>query len=357
MWGGEFSVSRQAYGKHPEDIDISFTDISGGGLYITAKQPASESAVHQNFDCIPVSAGVGLAFDASNGLCHALVTRHATSDRTAEVLHGEAETRMIAVTASNVVLVPATGHTGTPAVPVNPVGPQVERTVGLQLGGGSSCLLDNHDSIRTRKYACLFITKDTNVTLILLLSKRHRGLQVRQLLGEKIIDIDETHSRLEAAGLSGVVLAWIMLQTGTDFTPAVLGVTTEHFIKGALLVARNRSGGLLHFPLTPSSHEEDCLHEAIYAAAYLAAKGAPNSVSNNIFTALKADLALQVERAEISEDERRKTIKSVFVCDASVGSNDWITAARHFVLERVKSAARCIPLPRILRSKQGGHGL
>lgn len=84
------------------------------------------------------------------------------------------------------------------------------------------------------KCACVVLSKDTDVTMILALAETMHGSGVVHVLGESVIEIDVLLYNLSLSGVNQKTLATVYAIAGCDFTPGTYGVGHNHYLNASI---------------------------------------------------------------------------------------------------------------------------
>lgn len=83
------------------------------------------------------------------------------------------------------------------------------------------------------RYGCFILSKDTDVTVILLLSKSLYPRGIIHVLGENSIELDSLAQNLHGLYLRASTLSSLYMLTGCEFTPETHDVTHAHYFSAA----------------------------------------------------------------------------------------------------------------------------
>ena len=228
--------------------------------------------------------------------------------------HGEAETRFVAAFKRFVE-------------------PHLQRTGLLNAGDARRVFANDVNSS-----ACVVVSKDTDVMIILALAKSMHGRRVVHVLGENVIDIDVLVQNITKRGMSLQAFASSYVLAGCDYTPGTYGVLHEHYLRAALRHASIISGTGIATGIPESEHKAASLETATLLA-YVEKHG--------LITVLKPAEKQRLEQIWLSEScdaiEIRKRCRQMFVSEYDVGSLEWELDVRRFVSERAKSVFELVP--------------
>ena len=187
---GEVSLKRKTQSVLATAVDsVSETaEIATVGPSETLVWRETEGREHENAS-LQVPRNRVLLMSRNSGL--------RISDMT--ITHGESETRFIAAFK-------------------NFVAPTLTES-SLQLGGSSA------------QNGCVVVSKDTDVTVIIILAECMRNMKVIHVLGESVINIDELVAELERNGMSRVMFACAYVMAGCDFSAGTFGVSHVHYLR------------------------------------------------------------------------------------------------------------------------------
>ena len=120
-----------------------------------------------------------------------------------KLTHGESETRFVAALKSFVL-------------------PTIERIRG-----------ENAMSTQNMS-ACVVVSKDTDVTVILSLAECIRNMNVIHVLGESVVDVDALSATLSRRGVSRIMFASSYVLAGCDFSTGTYGVSHVHYLRACV---------------------------------------------------------------------------------------------------------------------------
>jgi hypothetical protein len=134
--------------------------------------------------------------------------------------------------------------------------------------------MNMNDNTSLRPSACVINSTDSDVCIVLLLSECVRGQKVHLALGERVVNIDDIHHRLDYAGMTPAALAVAYFMAGCDFNPGTHGAPHAAYLTG--MVDMTDKG----YKLEKGSRAED--YELPVLFAYLRRKGRTALISRAV---------------------------------------------------------------------------
>lgn len=118
---------------------------------------------------------------------------------------------------------------------------------------------------------------------------------------------------------------------GCDFTPGLLGICHEAFLRAVVDFAQHTPGvtpdNPLCLPQDPTSPE----YERLFVLAYLYARDVSQVLTTGDYEAKEREIRRKVADLQMTKAIVKKELKSYTVCDEAFGTAEWVRAARCFI--------------------------
>ncbi|PXF39599.1 hypothetical protein BWQ96_10700 [Gracilariopsis chorda] len=234
----------------------------------------------------------------------------------ADIRHGESETRFVAVTKQYV----------SPEVSQRNGG-QVPGRVGGGVGG------DGRNAWNT-ECQTLIVSDDTDMFVILMSNPYMHGRGVLHVLIDTLHNLDLAIAALQSMRTCGRSVAAMYCLAGCDFTPSIYGLQHDTFW-GALKMFRTY-GKSLAPPMLARREEADFLFCILYLARYGKSKFCTEGDRRRFITQ-------EVGRGTLSTREIVSLRRSFFVSEEAVESATWWVDVRNFVAHNADTTNRLLP--------------